>query len=69
MAEPSTKTALVAGAGQFLLILAPGADARSLVFYNRVKGEAEAATAAFGYASASCFRPSLLAGGRRVALK
>ncbi|TRZ68750.1 MAG: NAD-dependent epimerase/dehydratase family protein [Rhodocyclaceae bacterium] len=57
--------ALAAGARQFLLVSALGADARSAVFYNRVKGEAEAAIGALGYASASIFRPSLLAGRRR----
>jgi len=57
--------ALAAGAKQFLLVSALGADARSGVFYNRVKGEAEAAIGALGYASASFFRPSLLAGPRR----
>jgi len=59
------RRALAAGARQFLLVSALGADARSAVFYNRVKGEAEAAVAALGYASASFFRPSLLAGPRR----
>lgn len=57
--------ALAAGAGQFLLVSALGADARSAVFYNRVKGEVEAGLGALGYPSASFFRPSLLAGARR----
>lgn len=57
--------ALAAGARQFLLVSALGADAHSAVFYNRVKGETEAAIAALGFASASVFRPSLLAGARR----
>ena len=40
-------------------------DARSSVFYSRVKGELEAAIAALGYRAAIAFRPSLLAGDRR----
>lgn len=57
--------ALAAGARHFLLVSALGADARSSVFYNRVKGQAEAAIAALGYPSVSIFRPSLLTGQRR----
>lgn len=56
--------ALAAGARQFLLVSALGAEVRSSIFYNRVKGETEAAIAGLGYASTSFFRPSLLAGPR-----
>lgn len=59
------RRALTAGAGQFLLVSALGADAGSAVFYNRVKGETEAAVAGLGFASTSFFRPALLAGPRR----
>lgn len=48
------------GARQFLLITALGADPHSSVFYNRVKGEAEAAVVAEGLECTSIFRPSLL---------
>lgn len=41
-----------------------GADAKSGVFYNRVKGEVEVAIAALDYASVSIVRPSLLVGDR-----
>jgi len=53
------------GAKQFLFVSAMGADARSSVFYSRVKGELEAAIAALGYRAAIAFRPSLLSGERR----
>lgn len=52
------------GAGQFLIVTAIGADARSPIFYNKVKGEVEAAVIAEGVASISIFRPSLLLGHR-----
>jgi uncharacterized protein YbjT (DUF2867 family) len=52
------------GASHFLIITAIGADARSLIFYNKVKGEVEAAVTAEGLAHTSIFRPSLLLGER-----
>jgi uncharacterized protein YbjT (DUF2867 family) len=52
------------GAKQFLLVSAIGADPASRVFYNRVKGEAEAAVQAAGFAATHVFRPSLLLGKR-----
>jgi len=42
-----------------------GADARSRIFYNRVKGETERDLAALGFESLLLFRPSLIAGPRR----
>jgi uncharacterized protein YbjT (DUF2867 family) len=69
------RQALERGARQFLFVSAMGADAHSSVFYNRVKGELEAAAAGLGFHAAIAFRPSLLAGdraqsrlGERVAL-
>jgi uncharacterized protein YbjT (DUF2867 family) len=53
-----------AGAMRFLLVSALGADPRSRVFYNRVKGEAEEAVASVGFAGLALFRPSLLLGER-----
>lgn len=41
-----------------------GADPRSSVFYNRVKGETEEALAAIGFATLVIARPSFLAGDR-----
>ena len=53
------------GVRHFLLVSALGADARSRVFYNRVKGELEEALAALPLRSLSIVRPSLLLGERR----
>ena len=53
------------GAGRFFVVSALGADARSRVFYNRTKGETEAALAVLGFATLGIFRPSLLLGPRR----
>lgn len=53
------------GASQFLLVSALGADKKSNVFYNRVKGEAEEAIGQVGFKSYHIFRPSLLLGDRQ----
>ncbi|ATD66848.1 MULTISPECIES: NAD(P)H-binding protein [Luteimonas] len=58
------------GATAFALTSAMGADARSRFFYNRVKGELEAALRAQGWPSLTFVRPGLIAGersGRRPA--
>jgi uncharacterized protein YbjT (DUF2867 family) len=52
------------GATQWLLVSALGADARSGVFYSRVKGELERDLATVGFASLVILRPSLLLGPR-----
>ena len=52
------------GAEQFLVISALGADKDSKVFYNRVKGEMEAALQELGYPCLRIIRPSLLLGPR-----
>lgn len=56
--------ALARGASHFLLVSAVGASAASRVFYNRVKGEVDAAILALGYRSVTIVRPSLLLGER-----
>jgi uncharacterized protein YbjT (DUF2867 family) len=56
---------LASGAEQFLLISALGANPRSTIFYNRVKGEVEEAIARYGFKGFYIFRPSLLLGKRR----
>jgi uncharacterized protein YbjT (DUF2867 family) len=53
-----------AGARRFLVVTALGADARSRVFYNRVKGEVEEALKGVGFESLVILRPSLLLGER-----
>lgn len=59
------REARAAGAGQFLIVTAVGADAQSGVFYNRVKGEVEAALAALDFPGGlKVFRPSLIIGER-----
>lgn len=59
------RAALNAGSRHFLLVSAMGADANSPLFYNRVKGELEAAIFRLGFPRVSIFRPSLLLGDRR----
>lgn len=52
------------GASQFLVVTAMGADARSLFFYNRVKGEVEDELINQDWPSLDIFRPSVLLGER-----
>jgi uncharacterized protein YbjT (DUF2867 family) len=52
------------GARHFLLVSALGANARSRIFYNRVKGDVEDAIRALPYRSITIVRPSLLLGER-----
>lgn len=52
------------GAERFLLVSALGADARSAIFYNRVKGEAEDAVRTLPFQEVVLLRPSLLLGER-----
>jgi uncharacterized protein YbjT (DUF2867 family) len=51
-------------AEQFLVISAMGANKDSMVFYNRTKGEMEAALQKLGYPCLRIIRPSLLLGPR-----
>jgi uncharacterized protein YbjT (DUF2867 family) len=59
------RAALGGGCRHFLLVSAMGADPHSRVFYNRVKGQLEAAILGLGFDRVSIFRPSLLLGDRR----
>jgi uncharacterized protein YbjT (DUF2867 family) len=56
--------ALEHGARQFLLVSSLGANPNSAFFYNRVKGETEAAVAALPFEGRQIFRPSILLGER-----
>ena len=56
-----------AGATQFLLVSAIGADPASRIFYSRVKGEVERAVRELPYQAVQIFRPSFLMGDRRDA--
>jgi len=54
-----------AGFKQFLLVSAIGADARSRIFYSRLKGEVEEVISTFPFQGLHIFRPSLLVGERK----
>jgi uncharacterized protein YbjT (DUF2867 family) len=56
--------ARAAGAQRLGVVSATGADARSSVFYNRIKGEAEVALRAQAWPRLVIARPSLLLGDR-----
>jgi uncharacterized protein YbjT (DUF2867 family) len=60
----TARAARAAGATRLAVVSALGADAKSRVFYNRVKGEMEAAIAQLGYESIVIAQPSLLLGDR-----
>ena len=50
---------------QFLVVSAMGADIRSTIFYNRVKGEMESTLKNIEFPVIHIFRPSLLLGNRK----
>jgi uncharacterized protein YbjT (DUF2867 family) len=58
------RAALASGARRCGLVSAMGADAKSRVFYNRVKGELEEALAQLPFEGLVIARPSLLIGDR-----
>jgi uncharacterized protein YbjT (DUF2867 family) len=58
------KAARQAGVTRFAVVSALGASATASGFYNRVKGEMEAAVAAIGFDCVVIARPSLLTGDR-----
>ncbi len=58
------KRALELGARHLVVVSAIGADPRSSVFYNRIKGETEEALKAQGWPQLTLARPSLLLGPR-----
>jgi uncharacterized protein YbjT (DUF2867 family) len=64
-AHRTAKLAHEMGTEQFLIVSALGADPRSSIYYNRVKGEVEEAVSALGFQAIHIFRPSLLLGARR----
>jgi uncharacterized protein YbjT (DUF2867 family) len=59
------KIAKAHGAKSFALVSAMGANARSTIFYNRVKGRTEDDAKALGLRSLIIFRPALLVGPRQ----
>ncbi len=58
------RAAAARGARQFLVVSALGADARSRIFYNRIKGEMEREVARLGFEAVQIVRPALLLGSR-----
>lgn len=52
------------GATQYLLVSALGADKKSSIFYNKIKGMIEEAIGHIDFRSVHIFRPSLLLGDR-----
>jgi len=57
--------ALALGATHYVVVSALGADPDSSVFYNRIKGEMEAALRRQGWPRLTIVRPSLLTGARQ----
>lgn len=60
----AAKIALRNGMKRVLVVTALGANPASRIFYNRVKGETEAALGALPFEAVHYFRPSLLLGNR-----
>ena len=60
----TARAARAAGATRLAVVSALGADAKAQVFYNRVKGEMQAAVSDMGYTSVVIAQPSLLLGNR-----
>ncbi len=60
----TARVARAAGATRLAVVSALGADAKSKVFYNRVKGEMQAAVSSMGFTSVVLAQPSLLLGDR-----
>jgi len=58
------RAARARGASRLGVVSAMGANAKSSIFYNRVKGEMEAAVTALGYPTLIIARPSMLLGDR-----
>lgn len=58
------RAAKAAGVQHFIVVTAVGADAKSGVYYSRVKGEAERDLAALGFARLDIVQPGLIIGPR-----
>lgn len=59
------KKTLKKGAKQYFLVSALGANSKSSIFYNKVKGEVEDAISGVGFKTLHILRPSLLIGPRK----
>ena len=60
----AAKSALASGARQFLIVTSLGADAKSSIFYSRVKGEVERDLCALPFPTVHVLQPSMLLGER-----
>jgi uncharacterized protein YbjT (DUF2867 family) len=60
----TARAARAAGATRLAVVSALGADAKSRILYNRVKGEMQGAIAQLGYESVVIAQPSMLLGDR-----
>jgi len=60
----AAKLGLANGATHYLLVSAVGANSRSRIFYNRLKGELEDALSLLSYRSLTIAHPSVLIGDR-----
>ena len=60
----AARIGLTRGASHYLLISSRGANAKSRIFYTRVKGEVEQALIDLGYPGTTILRPSFLTGPR-----
>ncbi len=59
------RASLAAGAKQFLVVSALGANSNSRVFYSRTKGEMEKTIGSLGFDAVHIFQPSFLVGNRQ----
>jgi uncharacterized protein YbjT (DUF2867 family) len=62
----TARAAWAAGAKRLAVVSALGADPKSRVFYNRVKGEMQEAIKQIGYSTIVIAQPSLLIGDRKA---
>jgi uncharacterized protein YbjT (DUF2867 family) len=60
------QAALAQGATKLGVVSAMGADPKSAIFYNRIKGEMEQALGKMGFKTLVIARPSMLAGNRET---
>ncbi|MBU6158527.1 MAG: NAD(P)H-binding protein [Bacteroidetes bacterium] len=65
IAVNAARFGIEAGYRQYALVSAQMANANSLLFYNRIKGETEEVISTFPYESTHIFRPSFLIGNRK----
>ena len=62
----TARAAKTAGATRLAVVSALGADAKSRIFYSRVKGEMQAAVTQLGYEAVVIAQPSMLLGDREA---